>query len=78
MAYDEILSKICEVKPAVCESCSLVSLFEHEKLGPDRHNVTLHFVYRDSTKTVSQDEVEKAHQKLVQEVANYLAEKYPE
>jgi len=75
--FDAIMTKIDEVKPVICESCSLVSLFEHEKLGEDRHNVTLHFVYRDKKKTVSQEEVEQAHQKLVREVTNYLAEKYP-
>jgi phenylalanyl-tRNA synthetase beta chain len=76
--FDEVMAKINEVKPKIVESCALVSLFEHEKLGIDRHNVTLHFVYRDREKTISQEEVEKAHQRLVREVTNYLAEKYPE
>ncbi len=76
--FDEITQKIEEIKPKLCESFSLISLFEHEKLGLDRHNVTLRFIYRDRKKTVSQEEVEKAHQKLVHEVTNYLAEKYPQ
>ncbi|MCE5293506.1 MAG: phenylalanine--tRNA ligase subunit beta [Chlamydiales bacterium] len=76
--YAAIVQKINEVKPVICEDVSLVSLFEHEKLGADKHNVTLHFVYRDTAKTVSQEEVDAAHQKLVSQVVHYLAEKYPE
>ncbi|MBS0634181.1 MAG: phenylalanine--tRNA ligase subunit beta [Verrucomicrobia bacterium] len=76
VSYAEITNKINEIKPAICEAVTLVSLFEHEKLGADRHNVTLNFVYRDREKTVSQDEVEAAHQKLVSTVSKYLAEKY--
>ncbi len=74
----EIMQKIEEVKPAICERYELISLFSNEKLGQDRHNVTLHFVYRDKEKTVSQDEVDKAHAKLVSQVSHYLAEKYPQ
>lgn len=76
--FDEIINKINEIKPAICEDVSLEALFEHEKLGLDKHNVTLHFVYRDKTKTVSQEAVDQAHQKLVTQVSQYLAEKYPE
>lgn len=76
--YNELMAKINELKPAVCESVTLSALFEHEKLGIDKHNVTLHFVYRDRSKTISQEVVDAAHQKLVSSVVHYLAEKYPE
>lgn len=74
--YGEILHFLMQEKPAICEHISLLSLFEHEKLGKDKHNVTLRFIYRDRQKTISQDEVDKAHERLVSQVANYLAEKY--
>lgn len=76
--FNELMAKIDEVKPAICQQVSLTSIFEHEKLGLDKHNLTLHFVYRDKAKTISQEEVDKAHQTLVSGVLNYLAEKYPE
>jgi phenylalanyl-tRNA synthetase beta chain len=78
VSFDDIMSKINHTRPLILESCSLVSLFEHEKLGADRHNVTLNFVYRDKEKTVSQEEVDLAHNQLVASVAHYLAEKYPD
>lgn len=76
--FSDIMQKIDEIKPSICESCSLVSLFSNEKLGLDKHNVTLHFVYRDKDKTVSQEEVETAHKKLVSQVSQYLGEMYPQ
>ncbi len=76
--FDEIMTKINEIKPAICETVELAAIFEHEKLGIDKHNVTLHFVYRDRAKTVSQEEVDKAHKSLESQVVHYLAEKYPE
>lgn len=78
IGYNELLAKIYEVMPEVCESVSLTALFEHEKLGLDKHNITLHFVYRDREKTISQEVVDTAHQKLVSNVVHYLAEKYPD
>jgi phenylalanyl-tRNA synthetase beta chain len=76
--FAELMAKIDELKPAICQEVSLTSIFEHEKLGLDKHNLTLHFVYRDRAKTISQDEVDKAHQTVVSGALNYLAEKYPE
>lgn len=72
-----ILEKIREGRPQILESVSLVSIFQHEKLGEERQNVTFRFIYRDKAKTVQQEEVEAAHQKLVTTLAHYLQEKYP-
>jgi len=70
--FDMLMKKIDEVRPAILESVSLVSIFEHEKLGTDVHNVTIHFVYRDREKTVSQQEVDAAHTKIVSHVGSLL------
>lgn len=63
-----LLELIEQKKPDILESASIWALFEHEKLGKDCHNVTLHFVYRDRKKTVSQEEVDRAHNALVEQV----------
>jgi phenylalanyl-tRNA synthetase beta chain len=69
ISFDALISEINAIKPALLEEVSLQALFEHEKLGVDKHNVTLHFVYRDRQKTVSQEEVDTAHSKLVETVS---------
>jgi phenylalanyl-tRNA synthetase beta chain len=76
--FGEIKAKIEACKPSILESTKLVAIYENEKLGYARHNVSLRFVYRDHEKTVSQEEVEKAHLDLVGQLIHYLAEKYPE
>lgn len=75
--FDVIMEKIQALKPSILETVSLVSIYKNEKLGADVQNVTLRFVYRDPAKTISQEEVEAAHDKLVTTVLHYLAEKYP-
>jgi phenylalanyl-tRNA synthetase beta chain len=72
VSFEAFMKKIDEVAPDILESRTLTSIFEHEKLGKDYHNVTIHFVYRDREKTVSQQEVETAHNALIEKVtANF-------
>ncbi len=55
------------------EKAFLLDLFESDKIGPDRKNVTWRFIYRDNIKTVDFDTVEKEHAKLIQKVAEKLS-----
>ena len=68
VSFEAFMKKIEEARPTILESATLVSVFEHEKVGNDYHNVTIHFVYRDREKTVSQQEVDNAHNALVAQV----------
>lgn len=70
--FEEILAKIYHARPALLEAVSLKALFEHEKFGKDAHNVTIHFVYRDREKTISQEEVDRAHNELISSVEKYF------
>jgi phenylalanyl-tRNA synthetase beta chain len=65
---NELFAKIYENPPPILEHAELSKLFEHEKLGKESHNVTIHFVYRDREKTVSQEEVDSAHNELTARV----------
>jgi phenylalanyl-tRNA synthetase beta chain len=47
------------------EDVTLVAVYRSEKIGLQVKNVTLHFVYRDKTKTVSQEEVEMWHKQII-------------
>lgn len=67
--FEEIMAKIREASPQILERVALVSIYDNEKLGPNKHNLTFRFVYRDREKTISQDEVEKAHAQLVSTVS---------
>ena len=73
ITYEEILSAITACAPPILESVSLVTIFRHEKIGKDRKNVTLHFVFRDKSKTISQEEVDLAHAQITTETLTALA-----
>ncbi|QVL58100.1 MAG: phenylalanine--tRNA ligase subunit beta [Simkaniaceae bacterium] len=46
----------------------LLDLYESEKLGKDKKNVTFRFTYRSEKQTVEQAQVEKEHERLVGEI----------
>jgi phenylalanyl-tRNA synthetase beta chain len=70
----ELLLAARELSSPLLETVTLRDLFQSEKLGPDRKNVTLRFTYRSLKKTLSFDEVESQHKVLIQEVAKKLAD----
>lgn len=46
----------------------LLDLYESEKLGADKKNITFRFTYRSEKQTVEQPQVEKEHKRLVGEI----------
>ncbi|MBS0614939.1 MAG: phenylalanine--tRNA ligase subunit beta [Verrucomicrobia bacterium] len=69
---DVISQAIQSVRPRFLENFYLLDLFRSPQ-NTDRKNVTLRFFYRDNTKTIELETVEKMHQKLMQAVAEKLA-----
>lgn len=65
----DILEKLNKVKPLLLEKMFLVDLFEDEKIGHDKKNITIRFTYRDPIRTLSFDEVEKAHNELISSIS---------
>jgi phenylalanyl-tRNA synthetase beta chain len=72
VTYDEILSAIHQYNSPILESVALIAIFRHEKLGADRKNVTLRFVFRDLAKTISQEEVDREFAALTRTAAGSL------
>ncbi|NGX45325.1 MAG: Phenylalanine--tRNA ligase beta subunit [Chlamydiae bacterium] len=70
----ELLAAARELSSPLVESISLRALFQSEKLGHDRKNVTLRFTYRSFKKTLSFEDVEADHKVLIQEVAKKLTD----
>lgn len=65
---DELLSAIKEARCSLLVRLELRAIWRNEKLGADKKNVTLRFLYRDKTKTLSQKEVDNAHAQVVEHV----------
>ena len=72
VAFDAIIKKAYESSSSLLEECYLLDIYEHEKLGLGKHNLTLRFVYRDREKTVSQEEVDKAHADLIHKLFQHI------
>ena len=68
VAYSEILSFIHQRRASLLEEVSLKDIYLSEKIGIDYHNLTLHFVYRDPSKTIEQESVDKEHHHLIADV----------
>lgn len=54
------------------EEISLIDVYHSEKLGSGIKNMTFRFVYRDPTKTLSIEEIEKVHKKLTNKMTQEL------
>lgn len=64
-ALESFLSKLLK-------NTTLLDIYESDKIGADRKNVTFRFTYRDDKKTIEYDKVEKEHQRLQQTILNSL------
>lgn len=73
--FEEIRNAVLNSAGKRLESWSLLDLYHGEKLGSDWMNVTLRFVYRDPEKTISHEEVETEHARLMEAVTKTLREK---
>jgi phenylalanyl-tRNA synthetase beta chain len=68
LSYRELKDTIDRFTSSIVESVELVSVFTHPKLGEDKKNVSLRFVFRDPAKTLTQQEVDEAFVTIVQSV----------
>lgn len=64
MPVDSLLTLIKKEKNEFLEKVFLLDLYKNESLSKDTKNITFRFVYRAKNKTLSFDEVERAHQAI--------------
>lgn len=62
--FAQFVDIIKKLKSAILEDVSLKSIYKSEKLPKGYHNLTLHFLYRDPSKTIEQEVVEAEHQRI--------------
>ena len=68
---DTVFKAIRSVDSPLFSKVSLLDIYWNEKLGKS-HNVTLRFSYLDKDKTLSQQEVESEHERIMQETSGRL------
>jgi phenylalanyl-tRNA synthetase beta chain len=68
MEISKLLDLIKSVPSSLLENISLLDIYRSEKLGGELKNVTFRFVYRDNKKTLAQEEVDREHARITNEV----------
>lgn len=71
MPIDRVFEAIFSQKSPLLEKAELIDLYLPE--GVEQKNATFRFVYRDPLKTISFEEVEREHEKIMQGVMKLLA-----
>lgn len=66
---------IGKVPSKLLKEFELTSLYEDERLGMDRKNITFNFIYRHDSKTLKQEAVDREHQRMMDTVRQFLGEK---
>ncbi len=75
ITLQQLLTAIREVGSPLLEEVSLKDIYRSDKLEAGMQNVTLHFVYRDRTKTVEQPIVDAEHDRIITNV-NAIVQSY--
>ena len=69
---EDIFKSFSKLKSPIIEKTFLLDIYKNIKLGRDKKNITLRFIYRNKNKTISFEEVEKEHLKIVEEIKKKL------
>lgn len=65
---ESVLKEIKKQAPQTLEKVFFLDLYQNESLG-NKKNVTFRFIYRDPTKTLSFEEVDSQHQKIINSIS---------
>lgn len=68
----DILSAISKVQSRFLEKATLHDIYRSDKLGKGLKNLTVRFVYRDPTKTMAQEEVDREHARILENVSKTI------
>jgi phenylalanyl-tRNA synthetase beta chain len=75
VSFEEILKIIRSKSSKFLDEVFLKDIYKSEKLHLNYQNMTLRFIYRDTSKTIEQEQVEAEHQKLIQTITMKLSDK---
>lgn len=67
-----ILNMIKGLESTILENVFLLDIYTSEKLGSDSMNVSFRLSYRDRSKTIASEDVEKEHKRITEHIAEKL------
>ncbi|NGX51263.1 MAG: hypothetical protein K1060chlam2_01128, partial [Chlamydiae bacterium] len=72
VALAQLFEAIDSLPSKLLKEWSLLDLYESEKLGSERKNVTFRFLYRNDRQTVEQPQVDREHERLISEITKKI------
>ena len=72
--FASIIEHLRKQGSAILEEVTLKDIYRSDKLPKGYQNMTLHFIYRDHSKTIEQEIVESEHQRLTSAVLQQLGD----
>ncbi|NGX57794.1 MAG: Phenylalanine--tRNA ligase beta subunit [Chlamydiae bacterium] len=69
---ESVFKAVRSLDSKLLEDVQLIVIYRSDRIGGNLKNVTFRFVYRDTKKTVSQEEVDREHSRLTQETSKLL------
>jgi phenylalanyl-tRNA synthetase beta chain len=70
LQYETLIETIRSFKSPLFEKAELIDLYQLKQDGTISQNATIRFTYRDPLKTISFEEAEAVHEKLMAHVLN--------
>jgi phenylalanyl-tRNA synthetase beta chain len=67
-----ILSLKEKISSSLLEDIKLIDIYRDEQIGKTKKNATFRFIYRDTKKTISFENVEKEHEKVLSSISNLI------
>lgn len=71
----DVFNALFAIPSVFLEKITLIDLFRSDKLGIDKKNATIRFVYRDNEKTIEQSIVDQEHAKITSEASKLLKDR---
>ena len=73
VTYDHILSEITKNNFELCKKVEFVDVFEGKGMNDDERSITVRLLYRTDERTLTEEEVEKVHQLILESLEVNLA-----
>ena len=72
VTFEAIRDEISSQKPDLCRRIDFVDVYEGKGLSDNERSITIRFEYRSDERTLTEDDVDPIHQKLIDSVIQGL------
>jgi phenylalanyl-tRNA synthetase beta chain len=74
----QVVDVVHSIPSKLLEKVSLINIFRGSQVGQDKKNCTFRFIYRDKDKTISLEDVEMEHKRLIAATLDLIGGCLPE